>query len=217
MGGVRNQRGSVSLRVLVLILIFGSIGATVTVLLVRDAPRRAIAGVVRDYLAEERAREWKDELLFAAAESDVDPYLLAGLMIRESSGRVDARSSVGALGLFQLLPITYNWRAQKLGLPPPTEEQLLSDGLLNARLGANNLRWLLDTYDGDVERSLVAYSLGMGRLKEYCIAAGGWEAWRDERMAAGDSRLLAYAHKIMEYRDAFRAAGILEPEDGEDG
>jgi soluble lytic murein transglycosylase-like protein len=127
----------------------------------------------------------------------------------ESGGRVDARSGKNALGLFQVSMVTAQWRAELLGLPPPTEEELLSDPLLNARLGADNLAWLLDTYEGDVERALVAYNAGTRRLKSYCDEAGSWEAWRSQRLAAGDSALLAYAARVMDMSDRLRADGLF--------
>ena len=174
----------------------------------KDGPVRA---AVRDYLALRRVEEHKGLLLAAAEESGVDAYLLAAVMIAESSGRLGAKSHRGALGLFQLMPTTAKWRAELLGLPAPTEEELLSDGLLNARLGADNMAWLLDTYDGDVERALVAYNLGPHRLAQYVRKAGGWESWREERLAAGNSELFGYAHKVMRYRDGFRERRILAP------
>jgi soluble lytic murein transglycosylase-like protein len=172
----------------------------------------SVRAAVRDYLALRRASQHAQVLRQAGAESGVDPYLLAGLMVAESSGNVSARSSKGALGLFQLLPATASWRAEKLGLAPPTEEALLSDALLNTRLGADNLAWLLETYDGDAERALVAYNLGTGRLAKVVREAGGWEAWRAEREAAGDSELLAFASRVLRYRDVFRERRILEEE-----
>jgi len=170
-----------------------------------------VRAAVRDYLGERKVRHHADVLKQAARESGIDPYLLAGVMLAESSGRVSAKSAKGALGLFQLMPITARWRAEKLGLPAPTEEELLSDPLLNARLGADNLAWLLDTYDGDVERALVAYNLGTGRLAKMVREAGGWEAWRAERERAGDSALLAYAARVERYRRRLEAAGVLGP------
>lgn len=170
-----------------------------------------VSAAVRDYLALHRAAQHAEVLRQAAAESGVDPCLLAGLMVAESSGRVDARSSKGALGLFQLMPETAAWRAEELGVAPPTEEALLSDALLNARLGADNLAWLLDTYDGDAERALVAYNLGTRRLATLVREAGSWEEWRAEREAAGDSDLLAFARRVLRYRDLFRERGTLEP------
>lgn len=168
-----------------------------------------VRAAVRDYLSYQRVERYEDVLRVAALESEVDPCLLAALMITESSGRIGARSSKGALGLFQLTMVSARWRAAELGLPEPTEEQLLSDPLLNARLGADNLAWLLDTYDGDVERALCAYNAGARRLKEISEAAGGWERWRDERQRTGSSAILGYAHRVLHYRDELFARGFF--------
>jgi soluble lytic murein transglycosylase len=122
---------------------------------------------------------------------------------------VAARSSAGALGLFQLTLTSARWRAELLGLPEPSEAELLSDPLLNARLGADHLDWLLETYDGDVERALCAYNAGPRRLKEIVEAAGGWERWRDERTASGTSQILNYAHRVLHYRDELLERGYF--------
>jgi soluble lytic murein transglycosylase len=168
-----------------------------------------VRAALRDYLSFQRVERYEDVLRVAALESDVDPCLLAALMIAESGGRIGARSSKGALGLFQLSPVSARWRAQELGLPAPSEEELLSDPLLNARLGADNLAWLLGTYDGDVERALCAYNAGARRLKELADAAGGWQRWRDERERSGTSSILAYAHRVLHYRDELRARAFF--------
>ena len=147
--------------------------------------RAPVRAAVRDYLSFRRVERYEDVLRFAAVESGVDPSLLAALMIAESSGRLGARSGAGALGLFQLTMTSAKWRAAELGLPEPSEQDVLTDPLLSARLGADNLAWLLDTYDGDVERALCAYNTGARRLKEISDAVGGWEAWREQRQRSG--------------------------------
>ena len=169
-----------------------------------------VRAAVRDYLSYQRVEHYEDVLRVAALESDLDPCLLAALMIVESGGRIGVRSPKGAMGLFQLSLVSARWRAQELGLPEPTEEDLLHDPLLNARLGADNLAWLLRTYDGDVERALCAYNAGARRLKEICDAAGGWEAWREERERTGTSTILAYAHRVLHYRDELRGRGFFQ-------
>ena len=168
-----------------------------------------VRAAVRDYLSFRRVEKYEDVLRVAALESGVDPNLLAAVMVAESGGRVTARSSQGALGLFQLTLASARWRAQELGLSEPTERELLEDPLLSARLGADNLAWLIDTYDGDVERALCAYNAGARRMKELCDAAGGWEAWRDQRQRSGSSSILAYAHKVLRYRDELRERGYF--------
>lgn len=173
------------------------------------AYREPVQAAVRDYLSFRRVERYEDVLRVAALESEVEPCLLAAVMVAESSGRLGARSSAGALGLFQLTMTSARWRAQLLGLPEPSEEALLTDPLLNARLGADHLRWLLDTYDGDVERALCAYNCGPRRLKEISDAAGGWEQWRDERARSGTSQILAYAHRVLHYRDELFQRGFF--------
>jgi soluble lytic murein transglycosylase len=171
-------------------------------------------GVVRaakDLSASHIVKRFRAEILFAAAESDVDPNLLAAILFAESSGRVGARSHVDALGLFQLRLPTARERAVVLGLPEPTEEALLSDPLLNARLGADYFSFLLDRQGGDVERALIAYNAGPTRLQGWIDEAGGYAAWRAERTAAGDSGVLAYAAKVARYRERFTKEGLFAP------
>lgn len=201
-GGLRGL-----LALLPLVLCLGWLG---WIALDRTGVKRGIEAAARDFVAYQRVRSYREELLFAARESGVDAYLLAGVLWVESSGRIDAVSSAGALGLFQLKPITFEWRAELMGLPIPTAEEILSDALLSARIGADNIAWLLDTYDGEVERALLAYNAGPGRLSQLEDAAGGWRAFRDARRAAGDSQLFAYADKVLRYAEMFRSDAILD-------
>jgi soluble lytic murein transglycosylase-like protein len=171
-----------------------------------------LRAAARDYLAPRIVLRHEDVIRSAAEESGVDPNLLAAIMFAESSGRPGAVSSKGALGLFQLSVVTAKWRAEELGLPEPTREQLLSDTLLNARLGADNMAWLLDTYGDDELRAACAYNAGYGLLRRLTDAAGGWRAWREQGEASGRSEILAYGKKVLHYRDEFRRRGLFEPE-----
>lgn len=148
-------------------------------------------------------------LCLAAAESGLDPCLLAGVMYVESRGRVDAVSNKGALGLFQLMPAAASDAAKKLKLPPPTREQLLSDALLNARLAAVHLAWLVRNEGPDLERVLVAYNAGRGTLARMLKEAGGWTRWRALHAERGDSETLTYAQQVLEFAEKFRQRGIV--------
>ncbi len=171
-----------------------------------------LRGAARDYLAFRRVQKHEEILRQAARESGVDPHLLAALMMAESGGRVDVVSRTGAMGLFQLTRTTAEWRAHELGLPSPSDEELRSDALLNARLGANNLAWLLRTYDGDELRAVCAYNAGARKLKDLCEAEGGWEAWRDARLQNKSSTILAYGLKVLGYRDELVERGAFRDE-----
>lgn len=205
-GAPRHRPSAARIAILVALLVAAGLGARETW---SGYVEPVVRPKVRDYLAFARVERYVDELTFAAEESGIDPEFLAAVMFVESGGRLSARSSKDALGLFQLTMTTAVWRAEKLGLPKPTEEDVLSDARLNIRLGANNLRWLLDTFDGNEERALIAYNTGTGRLARMVREKGSWEAWRAERAAAGDSQLLAYAAKVLAYRDSFRERGLF--------
>jgi soluble lytic murein transglycosylase-like protein len=141
----------------------------------------------------------------------VDPCLLAGLMYVESRGRVDAVSPAGALGLFQLMPAAAADAAGRLHVPPPTREQLLGDPLLNARLAASHLAWLYRNEGPDLERVLVAYNAGRGKLRQWLRDAGTWSAWRAKQVREGDSETLLYAQQVLEFAQRFRERGVVVP------
>ncbi|MFT5289045.1 MAG: soluble lytic murein transglycosylase-like protein [Planctomycetota bacterium] len=204
--GLLRRRSGRLLALFPMLLVLGWVG---WIALDRSGVRAGLEGIARDYVAAQQVREHREELMFAAKESGVDPYLLAGIMWVESSGRIDVVSSADALGLFQLKEITYVWRAELMGLPTPTREDMLSDAMLNARIGANNVAWLLDNYGGDVERTLVAYNAGPGRLAQLANEAGSWDRLAESRRGTG-SPIFAYAAKVMRYREAFREDGYLD-------
>jgi len=165
------------------------------------APIMAASGYRRVETHTELLRE-------VAHEFELDPNLLAGVMLAESSGRVDAQSHAGALGLFQLMLPTARERAELLGLDPPTREDLLSDPRLNARLAGSYLRWLLRRY-GAEEPALVAYNAGPGRLDRWTKEFGGYAQWREAREST--SEVLGYARKVLAYRERFGERGVVTP------
>ena len=170
-----------------------------------------LAERVRVHTATTRVESHREEILAAATRLDMDPNLIAAIVFAESSGRVDARSKADALGLMQLKLATAGDRARQLGLPEPTEADLLTDPALNILLGSAHIQWAIQHEDGHLERALVGYNAGRGRLRQWVEAAGSYEAWREERVEAGTSQTLAYATKVLAQRDAFAEAGLFAP------
>ena len=151
----------------------------------------------------------RDAILAGASESGIDPYLIAGIVFAESSGRVNAKSSAGANGLMQLMMPTAVEQAHKLGLDTPSETDLLTNPELNIRLGSNYFAWVMKHEGQHVERSLVAYNAGRGRLGKWIAEAGSYEEWRAARMKAGKSSTLTYASRV---REKFIERGLFAPE-----
>jgi soluble lytic murein transglycosylase len=182
---------------------------TVLPFFLRKAPE--VARQVWSFVGVHRVEWHAAELRAAAAESGVDPCLLAAVMYAESKGRVDAVSKRGALGAFQLMPAAAADAAKKLGLDEPTRDELLSDSQLGARLCAAHLSWLLRQEGPDLERVLVAYNAGHAKLRRWVESEGSYEAWRAERLRQGGTGTLAYARSVLAMRDRFRERGAISP------
>jgi soluble lytic murein transglycosylase len=176
---------------------------------ITQAPK--VARQVWHILGVRRVESRAEEIRAAAAESRLDPCLLAAIMYVESRGQIDAVSSAGALGLFQLTPSAAADAARRLHIDEPSREALLSDAALSARLAANHIAWLVENEGPDLERVLVAYNVGRGKLARWSKEAGGYDAWRAERARAGAFGPLVYAEQVLDFRERFRARGVVTP------
>jgi len=168
-----------------------------------------LAERVRVHTATTRVTSHKVSIRAACEQLDMDPNLIAAIVFCESSGRVDARSKADALGLMQLKVATAGDRARDLDLPTPTETDLLTDPALNILLGTAHIKWAIKHEDGHIERALVGYNAGRGKLRRWIKEAGSYDAWRAGRVEAGNSTTLAYATKVLAQRDAFAKAGLF--------
>lgn len=158
-----------------------------------------------------RVEGFAETLRAAGAESGVDPCLLAGVMYVESRGQVDAVSPKDACGLFQLLPAAAGDAAKRLRLPAPSTADLLQDPVLNTRLGASHLAWLIRTDGPDLERVLVGYNAGRAKLARWEKDAGGWQAWRAQQLVRDTSGAFTYALDVLEFTQKFRERGNIVP------
>ena len=98
-----------------------------------------------------------EEIIEAAASKyNVDANLVKAIATAESDWDQSARSSVGAIGVMQLMPET----ADALGVNPYDIEE-------NIEGGAKYIRQMLDTFDGNVRNAIAAYNAGPGAVKRY--------------------------------------------------
>jgi soluble lytic murein transglycosylase len=104
---------------------------------------------------------WPGALAAAAAESGVEPWLLAGIARQESTFTAHAVSPRGAVGVLQLLPSTARGHARALGLGQQPD---LREPSLNLRLGARELARLIERF-GAVEPAIAAYNAGATRVR----------------------------------------------------
>ncbi len=107
----------------------------------------------------------RDQVLARAREIGVDPAFMYGLIRQESRFIVDARSSVGASGLMQVMPATAAWTAKKIGLA--YTPSMIADRDVNLRLGASYLKLVLDDFGGSQALAAAAYNAGPGRPRRW--------------------------------------------------
>lgn len=107
----------------------------------------------------------------------LDPLLVAAIIRQESGFDPQARSTVGAMGLMQLMPNTARWAAGQLAIKSFKVEQL-NEPETNIVLGTWYLAHLLRQFK-DMDKVLAAYNGGEGNVSY-------WGTLRGEQ--------LAYAH-----------------------
>jgi soluble lytic murein transglycosylase len=108
---------------------------------------------------------FRKEVQAWAQAAGLEPAYVYGLIRQESRFVADARSSVGASGLMQLMPATARWTARKIGLPYTAE--LITDRDTNIRLGTSYLKLVLDDLDGSQAMAAAAYNAGPSRPRRW--------------------------------------------------
>ncbi|MGR3589304.1 MAG: lytic transglycosylase domain-containing protein [Paracoccaceae bacterium] len=103
------------------------------------------------------ARAHRADLLLNTVGTGVSPALVLAVIAVESSGRADAVSSAGAVGLMQLIPAT----ASRFGVVDS-----LNAGQ-NIKGGVAYLDWLLAEFGGDPILALAGYNAGENAVKRH--------------------------------------------------
>ncbi len=93
----------------------------------------------------------------SARRNNIDPLLIYAQMHQESSFKLRATSYKGASGLMQLMPAT----ARRFGVTD------IYDPKQNIDAGIRYMRWLLNTFNGDVVLALAGYNAGEGAVWKY--------------------------------------------------
>ncbi len=137
-----------------------------------------------------------------AAEKDLDPALVAGVIYTESRFR-DQTSPAGAKGLMQIMPSTADYIARKSGGSAFVQGDLATPEI-NIAYGCWYLRYLLDRYHENQVLALAAYNGGEGKVDEWVQAARD----RGERFRAADHipfpETREYVGRVLSARAEYR-------------
>ncbi len=122
---------------------------------------------------------YEQEIIRAGEEYGLEPELIAAVIYSESRFDEEATSNVGARGLMQIMPETYQWLCDKRGEIYNPDD--LYDPFINIDFGAYYLGWLYEHF-GDVYTACAAYNAGIGAV----------EGWLGNDMYSSDGATLSY-------------------------
>jgi soluble lytic murein transglycosylase len=105
---------------------------------------------------------FKNAVLARTKAIGLDASYVYGLIRQESRFIMDAKSTVGASGLMQVMPATARWTAKKIGLTDFQSHQI-TDRDTNIAIGTGYLKLVLDSFDGSMPMAAAAYNAGPGR------------------------------------------------------
>ncbi len=112
----------------------------------------------------------------------IDPSLVKAVMKAESNFNPNAMSHKGAQGLMQLMPDTA--RLMKVENPFDPED--------NIRGGTKYLKYLGDTFGGNLDLVLAAYNAGPQRVREYNMSIPPYDETR------------TYVQRVKSYYNSFK-------------
>jgi soluble lytic murein transglycosylase len=137
-----------------------------------------------------------------AAEKNLDPYLIAGVIYAESKFS-DQTSHAGARGLMQITPETAQAIAQRTGGVSFRQEDL-GDPQVNISYGAWYLRNLLDRYGGNEVLALAAYNAGQGNVDHWISQArAAGRGLTIDSIPFGETR--AYVQRVLDAKKQYRS------------
>lgn len=133
---------------------------------------------------------FRDRMIATTQKLGVDMAWVYGLIRQESRFMENARSSVGASGLMQLMPATARYVAKKIGLDN-FKNQEVNDINTNLLLGTHYLNMVLENLDGSQPLATAAYNAGPGRPR----------AWRANLPRPVEGAIFAESIPFTETRD----------------
>lgn len=121
-----------------------------------------------DYENEVRRHQvkYRDYIEYYAAVNQIDPAYVAAIIKRESDYDTHAVSKVGARGLMQLMPDSFDWIAPKCGIAKSNLNALF-DPESAVKMGCYLLGYISPMFNGDPILVACAYHAGWGNVKSW--------------------------------------------------
>lgn len=110
-----------------------------------------------------------DEYVYKYSETyELDPDLVFAVIKAESNFDPNAESHVGALGLMQIMPDTFEWLQTYKNGEATMDYTYLYEPEVNIEYGCIFLQFLLDKYTSE-ETAVAAYNAGFGAVDNWLV------------------------------------------------
>ncbi len=146
--------------------------------------------LVQSDLSERQQRRVAATIIREAHRYGLDPLLVVALIRTESTFNNYAVSSVGAMGLMQVMPDTARWFSARRGLKMGKAKNLF-DPELNVELGVAYFADLVSKF-GAVDPALIAYNAGPAAARKILARA----ELRKKFLAGYPRKVVAEFHKL---------------------
>lgn len=157
----------------------------------------------REYTYSSYPIEYQAEVEAAAEKYNVDKYLIYAVIKTESDFDPDAESPAGAVGLMQIMPISFEW-IQTMYAEEGNEDltfEDMKDPALNIDYGTHLLSLMIDMF-GNEETAVCAYNGGLGNV----------QSWLEDERYSSDGKTLDivpieetsnYRELVMRYKSIY--------------
>ena len=129
----------------------------------------------------------------------LEENLVYAVIRAESNFDPAAVSPVGARGLMQLMPETFEWMQTHVG--GEYDEDALFDPAVNIRFGCALLRLLLNEY-GDLSVALCAYNAGIGNVTSW-LSDGAYSEDGITLQVIPFEETRLYVQKVLQYKEIY--------------
>lgn len=119
--------------------------------------------------------KYQNEVNAASQSYGVDKALIYAVIRTESGFDPEAGSHVGAMGLMQIMPTTFEWLQTYYDGEITMETDKLTDPEINIDYGTKFLKFLLERYESE-QAAIAAYNAGFGAV----------DSWLSDRQYSSD-------------------------------
>ena len=122
---------------------------------------------------------------------NIDPFIVLGVIKRESNFNPNAQGAAGERGLGQLMENTAKPVAENLGYVYDPDK--LFDTRYNLKLTITQITYLISVYQNDIHKALTAYNRGQQGLIEYM-----------ENNKGNDSAISDYSNMVLQFANQYK-------------